>query len=46
MPPLPNDLYKKYHEDLLLSSYDATNLTSLKSEQFILEGMAAHHQKE
>ncbi len=30
LPPLPNDLFKKYQKDLKLSEYDATNLTDSK----------------
>ena len=30
LPPLPNDLFKKYQKDLKLSEYDAANLTDSK----------------
>ena len=30
MPPLPNELYKKYHHELQLSAYDAANITEQK----------------
>lgn len=39
MPPLPNDLFKKYHEKFQLSAYDAANITEQKEIAFYFEEM-------
>ena len=39
LPPLPNELYKKYHFELELSDYDATNLTENKDIALYFEEM-------
>ena len=39
LPPLPNELYKKYHLQLGLSDYDATNLTENKDIALYYEDM-------
>lgn len=42
LPPLPNDLYKKYTKQLGLSSYDAGVLTDNKQIALYYEEMIAH----
>ncbi|MBG15720.1 MAG: Asp-tRNA(Asn)/Glu-tRNA(Gln) amidotransferase GatCAB subunit B [Crocinitomicaceae bacterium] len=39
LPPLPNELYKKYHHQLGLSDYDSTNLTENKDIALYFEKM-------
>ena len=39
LPPLPNELYKKYHFKLGLSEYDSTNLTESKEIALYFEKM-------
>ena len=39
MPPLPNELYKKYINELKLSEYDASNLTENKEIALYFEDM-------
>lgn len=39
LPPLPNDLLKKYQKDLNLSEYDATNLTDSKGIALYFEAL-------
>lgn len=39
LPPLPNDLYKKYLKELQLSDYDASNLTETKSIALFFEDL-------
>ncbi len=39
MPPLPNDLYKKYQQELQLSAYDASNITEQKEIALYFEEM-------
>ena len=42
LPPLPNDLYKKYIKELQLSDYDAMNLTDSKSLAMYFEELIQH----
>jgi len=39
MPPLPNDLFKKYQQELQLSAYDASNITEQKEIALYFEEM-------
>ncbi|MCT4581391.1 MAG: Asp-tRNA(Asn)/Glu-tRNA(Gln) amidotransferase subunit GatB [Flavobacteriales bacterium] len=39
LPPLPNDLFKKYQKELGLSEYDATNLTENKGIALYFEDL-------
>jgi len=39
LPPLPNDLYKKYMKELKLSEYDAANLTDSKGIALYFEDL-------
>jgi len=42
LPALPNDLYKKYVNELQLSEYDATNLTDSKGIALYFEELISH----
>ncbi len=39
LPPLPNDLFKKYQKELKLSNYDASNLTDSKGIALYFEDL-------
>ena len=43
MPPLPNDLFKKYTETYGLSVYDANNLVDIKAIALYFEAIIAHN---
>jgi aspartyl-tRNA(Asn)/glutamyl-tRNA(Gln) amidotransferase subunit B len=45
MPPLPNELFKKYTDELGLSDYDAGILTDSKSIALFFEEIIAHTSK-
>ncbi len=42
LPPLPNDLYKKYLNELNLSDYDSVNLTDQKGIALYFEELIKH----